>query len=570
MRRYHISKFKIRYLLLISGLLVVLLGIILRLTSLHVVKGSFLKQQGNARTVRIVEVPVHRGMITDRNGEPLAISTPVKSIWINPKELQVSSMQLNALAKAVSINVSIISKKLEQYKNKEFFYLKRHIEPAIEDKVLSLKIPGVYLTSEYRRYYPAGEVTSQVLGFTDIDGKGQEAMEFIYDSWLKGKPGRKKIIRDCKGREVESLSEITEQQTGKDLVLSIDQRLQYLAYRELKAAIIKHQAVSGSAVVLHIPTGEVLAMVNQPTFNPNVRYRDSRSDQYRNRAVTDYFEPGSAIKPFSIASVLESTKITPTTMVDIGSGRMVLKGGIVRDTLPNSGKINVTTILKNSSNVGVSKLVLKLPSEALWDTYDRLGFGFTTGSNFPGESSGILVSIKENQHFIRATMAFGYGVAVTPLQLARAYAILGAGGIKRPVSFLKLIEKPYGTRVMSEKITREVISMLIDVVEHSNSNAKVPGYRVAGKTGTARKVGRDGYEQGKHRAIFGGIAPAINPQFAIVVVINEPNAGQYYGNQVAAPVFANIASYALRLFDVAPDLMDTQGIYLAQNGNRHS
>jgi cell division protein FtsI (penicillin-binding protein 3) len=424
------------------------------------------------------------------------------------------------------------------------------------------------LRAEYRRYYPSGEVTAHVLGFTNIDDKGQEGLELAFDTWLQGKSGKKRIEQDRLGREVENLANLAEVQPGNDLVLSIDERLQYLAYKALKAAVIKHRAQSGNAVVLDVKTGEVLAMVSDPSFNPNKRERDGAKNHYRNTAVTDAFEPGSVIKTFSMASVLENTKITPATLVDTKPGFIKLQGKVIRD-IHNNGVLDVASILKESSNIGITKLVLNLQARELWETYDRLGFGWSTNSGFPGESPGVLNLPRPNQDFVLATMSFGYGLAVTPIQLAQAYAIIGAGGIKRPVSFLKLSEPPEGTRVLNANVAHQVLDMLTIAVEHERSNARVPGYHVAGKTGTVRKLGKNGYEEGRYRAVFGGLAPAINPRIAIVVTINEPNTGEYYGNQVAAPVFANIAKGALRLLKIAPDLLDTHGVHVAQNRNKN-
>ena len=432
-----------------------------------------------------------------------------------------------------------------------------------------MQITGINLRPEYRRYYPTGEVTAHVLGFTNIDDQGQEGLELAFNNWLQGKSGKKRIEQDRLGREVENLANISEVQPGNDLVLSIDERLQYLAYKALKSAVEKHKAESGNVVILDVKTGEVLAMVNDPSFNPNKRERDLHAKNYRNTAVTDAFEPGSVIKTFSMASVLENTKITAATMVDTKPGFMKLQGKVIRD-VHNNGMLDVASILKESSNIGITKLVLNLQPRELWETYDRLGFGWSTGSGFPGENAGVLSLPRPNQDFVLATMSFGYGVAVTPIQLAQAYAIIGAGGIKRPVSFLKLNEPPEGTRVLNANVAHQVLDMLTIAVEHDRSNARVPGYHVAGKTGTVRKLGKGGYEEGRYRAVFGGLAPAINPRLAIVVTINEPRTGEYYSNQVAAPVFSNIAKGALRLLKIAPDLIDTHGVHVAHIGSNNS
>ncbi len=549
---------------------VLLLGLITRLAYLHVFEQAFLQNQGDARSTRTIEHPGCRGVIQDRNGEPLAISTIVKAVWIDPKKFAATQEQFDELIKILDISAAEILEKLNTHRNRGFLYLKRNVIPSVIEQVLALKVPGLYVKPEYKRYYPTGEVNAHVLGMTNIDDQGQEGIELAYNDWLSGKVKRERVVKDLLGRQIAFLGEQKQDEIGGNLTLSIDQRLQYLAYRELKQAVEVNKALSGSVVVLHVPTGEVLAMVNQPSFNPNIRSQFTTDrDKYRNRAVTDYFEPGSAIKTFSMASVLEHTNVTANTMVNTAPGFMVLKGGVVRDK-ENYGLISVTTMLQRSSNVGVSKLVLELPDEALWDTYDRLGFGFATGSNFPGENAGVLSAPVADRPFVKATMAFGYGLGVTPLQLARAYATLGAGGIRRPISFLKTDDEVPGIRVLSSRVARDIVDMLSTVIEDGYSNAKVSGYHVAGKTGTARKLDKEGfYQSSKHLAVFGGIAPAVNAQFAIVVTINEPSAGKYYGNQVAAPVFSRIAAGALRLFDIPPDLIETHGVQVAQQGSNH-
>lgn len=563
------NTYKIRYYFLMGIFCLALLGLIARLAYLHVFEQAFLQVQGDARSTRVVEHSGCRGVIQDRNGEPLAISTIVKAVWIDPKKFATTQAQFDALIGILDISPKDILERLNAHRNSGFLYLKRNVIPAVVDQVLALKVPGLYVKPEYKRYYPTGEVNAHVLGMTNIDDQGQEGMELAYNDWLSGKVKREKIVKDLLGRPIALLEQQKQDKLGGNLTLSIDQRLQYLAYRELKKAVEVHKAISGSVVVLHIPTGEVLAMVNQPSFNPNVRGQMTEDmGKYRNKAVTDYFEPGSVMKAFSMVSVLEHTNVTADTMVNTSPGFMTLKGGVVRDHAGNNGTINAATILQRSSNVGITKLVLAIPDDALWDTYDRLGFGFTTGSNFPGENPGVLSDHVKDRPFVKATMSFGYGLGVTPLQLARACATLGAGGIRRPVSFIKTEENVPGIRVLSARVARDIVAMLNMNVENGASYAKVPGYHVAGKTGTARKLDKDGYYQsGKHLAVFGGIAPAIDAKFAIVVAINEPSAGKYYGNQVAAPVFSRVAAEALRLFDVPPDLIETQGVQVAKLAN---
>lgn len=562
-----------RYIFLLLAILVMFTGMVARLSYLHVVQQEFLRKQGDARTKREIKIAAYRGMIKDRNGESLAISTPVDSVWINPKELDLQSANLKHLAKYLNVPLKNIYSKATAGNNahKEFVYLKRHIDPKLGKKIKALQIAGVHLQPEYRRYYPSGEVTSQVLGLTNIDHIGLEGLEYAYNTWLAGKPGKRVVEKDRVGREVESLSS-TPEIPGNDLTLSIDSRLQYLAYKALKAAVKQHRANSGSAVVLDVRTGEVLAMVNDPSFNPNNRERDKNAI-YRNVAVTDAFEPGSVLKTFSMTSVLEHIKVNPNMLIDIAPGYIKLPGGVVREDHYNSKTLEVSSVLKESSNIGITKLVLNIKPSDLINTYRNLGFGAPTASGFPGENSGYITNPREDQLFVQATMSFGYGITVTPLQLAQAYAIIGAGGIKRPVSFLKIADESEvtGVRVLKSNVARQVLDLLTVAVNHERSNAKVSGYRVAGKTGTARKVGKSGYDRHKHRALFGGLAPAINPRVAIVVAIDEPRGGEVYGNQVAAPVFSKIASGALRLFKIAPDLLDTHGVHVAStnNGNKY-
>ena len=560
---------KLRYYVLMTSFAVLLLGLITRLAYLHVFEQAFLQNQGDARSTRTLEHRGCRGVITDRNGEPLAISTIVKAVWIDPHKFAATKDQFADLAKILDINANELVAKLNANRNKGFVYLKRNVIPAVVAEIVALKIPGLYVKPEYKRYYPTGEVNAHIIGMTNIDDNGQEGIELAYNDWLTGKVQREKVVKDLLGRPIAYLEQQPEQsKLGDNLTLSIDQRVQYLAYRELKHAVEMHKAVSGTVVVLDVTTGEVLAMVNQPSFNPNIRNHDlADRDKFRNKAVTDYFEPGSSIKAFSMASVLEHTDVNANSMIDTSPGYINLKGGVVRDK-QNYGLISATTILARSSNVGVSKLVLELPDDALWDTYDRLGFGFATGSNFPGETAGVLTLPARDKQFVRATMAFGYGVGVTTLQLARAYATLAAHGIRRPVSFVKTEGPTPGIRVLSARVARDIVDMLSAVIEDGYSNAKVPGYHVAGKSGTARKLGIDGfYQSNKHLALFGGLAPAVNAKFAIVVTVNQPSAGQYYGNQVAAPLFSRIAAGALRLYDIPPDLMETQGVQVALHGS---
>lgn len=554
------------------SVLLVFLAIILvaKLINLQIFNQDFLKKQGNAMVVRSVNEQPYRGMILDRNLEPLAVSTKVDSVWLNPKVFDVNHVNVNKLLKLLKIDKQKFINKFNQYSGKEFLYLKRHVSPKEVAKILAFDIPGINFKSEYKRYYPTGEISAHVLGFTNLDDQGISGMEFAYNENLQGISGKKIVVNDRMGREVEYLRNIQNMKPGQDVVSSIDHRLQYLAYRELKESITKHNAKSGSIVILDVQTGEVLAMVNQPTFNPNERIFDINSEKYRNIAVTDYFEPASSIKAFSVASVLERG-VSPSVLVNTSPGVWQLKGGVVKD-LKDNGVVNIPSILQYSSNIGISKLILSNSNvnaaDSLWSMYDRVGFGSTTSSGFPGESAGILNLPHKNQQFVLATMSFGYSVAVTSLQLARAYAILGSQGIRRPVSFLKLNEPPEGIRVMSPKVSEQVVEMLALASSRRTSKlTKVDGYNIAGKTGTARKLGKNSYDKNRHLAVFCGLAPANLPRFSIVVTINEPSTSGYYGTQVAEPVFAKVAAGALRILNVPPDL---QSVRIAQSGTNHS
>lgn len=563
-----------RYYLIGFFLLFVTFILAWRVITLHIFEQNFLRYQGEARTIRVVSKAPYRGMIIDRFGEPLAISTPVQSVWLNPKEFDLEHANLLALAASLDMTVDQLRDKSLRNRTREFVYLQRHIEPKLADAIKKLLIPGIHLKSEYRRYYPKGEVFAHVLGFTDVDDQGKEGLELAYDDYLSGSAGSKRVIKDRLGREVQTLEGLQDMRSGEDVVLSLDQRLQYLAYRELKAQVLAHKAQAGSAVVLDVKTGEILAMVNQPSFNPNMRVKLKADDgRYRNRAVTDVFEPGSVLKTFSVVNALQNGHVTPATLIDTSPGFMSIGHHVVKeDKNKNFGIINVATILQKSSNIGVSKLTLSLPPERLWETYRKLGFGVASESGFPGESSGVLVQPPKKASFVLATMAFGYGMSVTPIQLAQAYAVLGAGGLKRPVTFLKQNALPKGEQVIDPEVARQTLKMLASVVEQgSGARAKVVGYRIAGKTGTARKVSANGgYLENNHIAVFAGLAPVSNPRFAIVVMIDDPKGAEYYGSQIAAPVFSRIAAGALRLFNIPPDLGETRDLRVASAHEKES
>ena len=541
---------RLSVLLAFGSLVAVLAG---RALDMQVLHSSFFERQGEARQLRNVTIPANRGDIVDRYGEPLAISTPVKSIWLNPQEFSADADGLKQLGRLLSINASRLEKKISAYQDREFMYLKRHVSPEIAEKVMQLNIAGIALQDEYRRYYPAGEVAAHVIGFADIDDNGQEGIELAFDEWLKGQAGRKQVIRDRYGRAVDDVKRISSSEPGKPIRLSVDKRLQYLTYRTLKAAVLKHNAVAGSAVVLDVDTGEVLAMANQPSFNVNDRSQ-LRPNTTRNRAVTDVFEPGSVMKPLTVAAALESGQWRDYYKVETGPGYMQVMGNTIRD-MHNYGDLDVGGVITKSSNVGISKIALSLDADQQWQMYQNLGLGSDTGSGFPGEATGRLSVGALSNDFERATLAFGYGVSVTSLQLARAYAAIAADGFLKPVSFLTQDQTPKGERVMSAATAAAVRAMMQKVVsdEGTGSAARVPNYSVAGKTGTVHKFSAGGYAEDRYISIFSGMVPAHDPELVMVVIIDEPRNGEYFGGKVAAPVFSKVMTGAMRLLDVPPD-----------------
>jgi len=527
-----------------------------RAVDLQLMHKQFLQGQGDARYLRTVTVAAHRGMITDRRGEPLAISTPVDSVWANPQLLLEAPGQRAALARLLNLNARQLRDYLQARAEREFVYLKRRVSPDLAQQVMALNAPGVALQREYRRYYPAGEVTAQLLGFTGVDDTGQEGLELAFDNWLQGKEGAKRVIKDRLGRIIEDVESLRAPRPGRDLRLSVDKRIQYLTYRELKSALAEHRAQSGSAVVLDAHSGEVLAMVNLPAYNPN-NLDEARGASLRNRAVTDSFEPGSTIKPFTIAAALEAGLYRADTPVDTAPGFFRVGGKNIRD-LHNYGRIDVAGVIQKSSNVGAARIALSLPPERLWRTFSGAGLGQVTGSGFPGEVSGVLRPYQKWQEIERATLAFGYGLSVTLLQLAQGYSVLANDGVLKPVSFIsgahaepRAVLSPataQSVRAMMERVTGEGGTALL---------ARVPGYRVAGKTGTVRKLTPHGYSEDRYLSLFAGMAPASRPRLVMAVMINEPAGEQYYGGQVAAPVFARVMAGALRLLNVAPDDLES-------------
>lgn len=530
-------------------------ALVVRAVYLQVLDKDFLNQQADTRHLRTEKISAHRGTITDRNGEPLAISTPVDSIWANPQEFAAAVDSIPQLARILELDQQTVMRRVTRSMDKEFLYLKRHISPAQAKQVLDLKLPGINVQREYRRYYPASEVAGHLVGFTDIDDSGQEGLELAFNHWLAGESGAKRVLKDRLGRSVENVASIRPPHHGKDLRTSIDLRVQYLAYRTLKAAIKTHNAKSGSIVVLDVKTGEVLAMVNQPTYNPNDRSQLLPA-RYRNRAITDIFEPGSSIKPLVIASALESGEYRPSSIVDTSPGFVTVGPKKIADS-NNLGRISLTTILARSSNVGVTKLAMTLQPDQLWGTMAQFGLGSLTSSGFPGESAGALIPYNQWRPINQATLAYGYGVSVTPLQLAHAYSTLGSNGVMRPISLVALDEPNDGESVISADTAIAVRRMMEEVVRPGGTGTKasIAGYRVAGKTGTAWKFSTGGYSEDEYISIFAGLAPASDPRLATVVVIDEPRGELYYGSDVAAPVFADVMSESLRLLAVAPDAL---------------
>ncbi len=530
-------------------------SLLARAVHLQVLNKDFLNQQADTRHLRTEKISAHRGTITDRNGEPLAISTPVDSIWANPKKLAPAIDKVPKLAQILNLDAQTLIRRITRSMDKEFLYLKRHLSPDKAQAVLALKLPGINVQREYRRFYPAGEVTGHLIGFTNIDDAGQEGLELAFNHWLAGESGAKRVLKDRLGRSVENVESIRPSRPGKDLRASIDLRIQYVAYRTLKAAIQAHNAESGSIIVLDVLTGEVLAVVNQPTYNPNDRSQYS-AERYRNRAITDIFEPGSSIKPLIVAAALESGDYRPSSIVDTAPGHVVVGHKRIEDRR-NLGRISLTTILARSSNVGVTKLAMSLQPEQLWRTMTQFGLGSLTSSGFPGESAGLLTHYDHWRPISQATLAYGYGVSVTPMQLTQAYAALGSDGRMHPISLIALEQAGSGEQVLAAATAIAVRRMLEEVVRPGGTGTKatVTGYRIAGKTGTAWKFAAGGYSEDEYISIFAGLAPASNPRLAAVVVIDEPGGELYYGSDVAAPVFANVMAESLRLLAVPPDAL---------------
>ncbi|MFL1550601.1 penicillin-binding protein 2 [Pseudomonas sp. ArH3a] len=543
---------------LMLGLLALMVGAIAwRIIDLQVIDREFLIGEGNARSMRHIPIPAHRGLITDRNGEPLAVSTPVTTLWANAKELQVAKDKWPALAAALGQDPKALSERLEAQANKEFIYLVRGLTPEQGQQVLDLKVPGVYGIEEFRRFYPAGETTAHMVGFTDIDDHGREGVELAYDEWLAGVPGKRQVIKDRRGRLIKDVQVTKNAKAGKPLALSIDLRLQYLANRELRNAIIENGAKAGSLVIMDVKTGEILAMVNQPTYNPNNR-RNLQPAMMRNRAMIDVFEPGSTMKAISMSAALETGRWKPSDKVEVYPGTLQLGKYTIRDVSRTEGPVlDLTGILINSSNVGMSKVAFDIGGETIYHLAQKIGLGQPTGLDFPGERVGNLPNYREWKKAETATLSYGYGLSVTAIQLAHAFSVLANNGRMVPLSLIHVDEAPKATQVIPENVAKTIQGMLQQVIEAPRGvfRAQVPAYHVAGKSGTARKtsVGTKGYAENSYRSLFAGFGPMSDPRYAIVVVIDEPSKAGYFGGLVSAPVFSKVMSGTLRLMNITPD-----------------
>jgi cell division protein FtsI (penicillin-binding protein 3) len=540
---------------LLGGFLVLLAVLLVARLADHQVwmNHAFLERQGEARMVRTENIQAHRGMITDRNGEPLAVSTPVITLWANPKILGQDADSWHAVSRVMGWSEQELREKMAQYSGKEFMYLRRHLSPAEAEEVLAKKIDGIYGRREYKRFYPAGEVVAHVVGFTNIDDVGQEGIELGFNQALTGVAGKRRIVKDLKGRIVKDLGLQQPEQHGIDLALSIDLRLQYFAHTILKKIVTDFNAQGGSAVVIDVKTGEILAMVNSPSFNPNNR-AGVKPQQMRNRSLVDVFEPGSTMKPLTMSAALESGKWRPEMIIDTNPGYITIQGKVLKDH-NNYGVIDLTKVIAKSSQVGTVKIAMSMEPNAVRNMFHRFGLGQATGTGFPGESVGVLPSYQRWRDLDRATLAFGHGVSVTTLQLAQAYSVFANHGIRRPVSLLRQDGIKSGEQAVPEAVVQQVIPMIEAVTQPggTGTRARVPGFRVAGKTGTVHKLGPGGYSKDRYVAMFAGIAPVSDPRYAMAVMIDEPASGKYYGGEVAAPVFGQLMQGVLQLMGVIPD-----------------
>lgn len=551
-----------RFRVVLALLALMVAAISWRIVDLHVIDRDFLKGQGDARSVRHIPIPAHRGLITDRNGEPLAVSTPVTTLWTNPKDLMPVRDQWPVIAATLGQDPKIFAERIDQNANREFLYLARGLTPEQGQAILARKLPGVYAIEEFRRFYPAGEVTAHVVGFTDVDDRGREGVELSFDQWLAGVPGKRQVLKDRRGRLIKDVQVSKNAKPGKTLALSIDLRLQYLAHRELRNALVENGAKAGSLVIVDVKTGEVLAMANQPTYNPNNR-RNLQPAAMRNRAMIDVFEPGSTVKPFSMSAALQSGRWKPEDKVEVYPGSLQIGRYTIKDVSKTEGPIlDLTGILINSSNVGMSKIAFDIGGETIYETMRQLGLGQDTGLGFPGERVGNLPNHREWRKAETATLSYGYGLSVTAIQMVHAYATLANHGQAVPLSMTRADTVPVGAQVIPDEVAKTMQGMLQQVVEAPRGvfRAQVPGYHVSGKSGTARKatVGAKGYTQNAYRSLFAGFAPSTNPRLAMVVVIDEPSKAGYFGGLVSAPVFGRVMAGALRLMNIAPDNLPTE------------
>jgi cell division protein FtsI (penicillin-binding protein 3) len=537
--------------LLFVALLLGMCGLVARAVYLQGIHNDFLQQKGDARYGRVVDINAHRGMITDRYGEPLAISTPVESIWVSPQDVEATPQQVKQLAQIVGMNVEEVRSRLTDTSH-DFVYLKRQLSPEQAEKVVKLEMAGVSSRREYRRYYPGADMTAHLLGFTDVDDNGQEGLELELQDKLGGKAGSERVIKDRRGHTVEDVASLRAPKSGSDLALSLDSKMQYMAYREIKLAVEQHHAKAGSIVVLDAKSGEVLALANWPSYNPNNR-ANVELKAMRNHAVTDQFEPGSTMKPFTVATALEAGKVTPQTRINTENGVFIVGGRKIHDTHPEPS-LTVSQIIQVSSNVGAAKMALSMTPETFWRGLSEVGFGAQTGSAFPGEASGKLRDYKKWQPIEQANIAFGNGISVNLLQLARAYTVFANDGDLKSVTLLRQDVPTVGKKVFSQTTAQQVRDMLELVVQPGGTAplAQINGYRVAGKTGTAHKV-EGGHYVNRYVASFVGLAPASNPRLIVAVMVDEQSGAQYYGGQVAAPVFSNVMGSALRLLNVPND-----------------
>ncbi len=564
------SDFALRRKLLLGMMLVCMAILALRAVYLQVFDTQFLQKQGEKRYVKDLDVPAYRGQILDRNNKPLAISTPLDSIWVNPQHFErddngavkeEGKEKFRQVAKLLNVPLKKVERILRDDMRMHYIYLKRRVHPEIASKVRAMKVRGIKYDREFKRYYPTGTVSAHVVGFTDVKDVGQEGLERGYEHDLKGIVGKKRVIRDGDFNIISDVKKIKAPVPGQKLVLSIDQRLQYIAYKALQSAVIEHNAISAALVVLDAKNGEVLAVVNQPAFNPHIR-KGLKKGFYRNRAMLDVFEPGSTVKPFVVAAALDGGYVNDHTKIETHGfytvGRRLVKDG------HDYGTLDLMHVLKKSSNVAASKIAMKMPKKYFWETYSQLGFGASAHVGFPGEASGTLLDYRKWKKIDQATMSFGYGVSTSVLQLARAYTTLADDGVLHSVSLIKRDHDYDSKQVFSAKTAIKVREMLEHVIKKDGTAylARVDGYRVAGKTGTVKKSIAGGYADDRYLAVFVGMAPVSNPKFVIAVMVNEPRAGKYYGGQVAAPVFSKVMAGALRVYGIAPDKEESMPVLL--------